>query len=70
MTKDEMTTLLRSVGCNENTVTGMSNAFDIGVEQERERVEAILLYWGERRKSIEGELLDILQEIQSGVQYQ
>lgn len=32
MTKDEMTTLLRSVSCNENTITAMENAFDLGVE--------------------------------------
>jgi len=36
MTKDEMTSLLRKRGCDENTVTGMSNAFDIGIEYERE----------------------------------
>ena len=33
MTKDEMVTLLRSVGVNENTVTAMENAFDMGFEQ-------------------------------------
>jgi hypothetical protein len=33
MTKDEMTTLLRSVGVNENTVTAMENAFEMGFEQ-------------------------------------
>lgn len=32
MTKDEMTALLRSVGSNENTITAMCNAFDIGAE--------------------------------------
>lgn len=36
MTKDEMTMLLCSVGVNENTVTAMRNAFDMGVEYERE----------------------------------
>jgi hypothetical protein len=41
MTKDEMTMLLRSVGCNENTVTAMENAFDLGVEYERERLASI-----------------------------
>jgi hypothetical protein len=35
MTKTEMTTLLRSVGVNENTITAMENAFEIGVEQGR-----------------------------------
>jgi hypothetical protein len=33
MTKDEMTTLLRSVSCDENTITAMSNAFELGFEQ-------------------------------------
>ena len=33
MTKDEMTTLLRSVGCDENTVTAMTNAYEMGFEQ-------------------------------------
>jgi hypothetical protein len=33
MTKDEMTTLLRSVGCDENTVTAMSNAYEMGFDQ-------------------------------------
>jgi len=33
MTKDEMVTLLRSVGVNENTVTAMENAFEMGFEQ-------------------------------------
>jgi hypothetical protein len=33
MTKDEMVTLLRSVNCDENTVTAMSNAYEMGFEQ-------------------------------------
>jgi len=33
MTKYEMTTLLRSVGCDENTVTAMENAYELGFEQ-------------------------------------
>lgn len=33
MTKDEMTTLLRSVNCEENTITAMSNAYELGFEQ-------------------------------------
>jgi hypothetical protein len=32
MTKDEMISLLRMVGCEEKTITAMSNAFDIGVD--------------------------------------
>ena len=37
MTKTEMTQLLRSVGVNENTVTAMENAYDLGVEFGREQ---------------------------------
>jgi hypothetical protein len=33
MTKHEMVTLLRSVNCDENTVTAMSNAYELGFEQ-------------------------------------
>lgn len=37
MTKQELTILLRSVGVNENTITAMENAYDMGVEFEREQ---------------------------------
>jgi len=33
MTKDEMATLLRSVGCDENTITAMENAYEMGFDQ-------------------------------------
>lgn len=33
MTKDEMITLLRSVNCEENTVTAMGNAYELGFDQ-------------------------------------
>jgi len=33
MTKTEMTKFLLCVGMNENTITAMENAFDIGFEQ-------------------------------------
>lgn len=33
MTKDQMVTLLRSVGCDENTITAMENAYEMGFEQ-------------------------------------
>jgi len=36
MTKDDMVQVLRSVGVNENTVVAMCNAFDMGVQHERE----------------------------------
>jgi hypothetical protein len=32
MTKDEMSTLLRGVGCDENTITAMENAYEMGFE--------------------------------------
>lgn len=41
MTKDEMVTLLRSVGVNENTVTAMENAFEMGFEQGANASEAM-----------------------------
>jgi hypothetical protein len=47
----------------------MENAFDIGVEKERSRVENILIYWGDHRKSIEGDLMDILQDVRNGAEY-
>jgi len=33
MIKHEMVSLLRSVNCDENTVTAMSNAYEMGFEQ-------------------------------------
>ena len=33
MTKDEMITLLRSVSCDENTITAMGNAYEMGFDQ-------------------------------------
>ena len=33
MTKDQMVWLLRSANCDENTVTVMSNAYEIGFDQ-------------------------------------
>jgi hypothetical protein len=41
MTKQEMTQLLRSVGVNENTITAMENAYEMGVEQGRSEFEKI-----------------------------
>jgi len=40
MTKDELVTLLRSVGVDENTVHAMSNAFEIGADWARESILA------------------------------
>ena len=41
MTKDEMVTLLRSVNCDENTVTAMSNAYEMGFEQGAQASNAL-----------------------------
>jgi hypothetical protein len=41
MTKEDMIQVLRSVGVNENTVTAMENAFDMGAAYERERCVAL-----------------------------
>jgi hypothetical protein len=38
MTKTEMTTLLRSVGVNENTITAMENAYEMGMESGRDSI--------------------------------
>ena len=32
MSKDDMIAMLRGVGCDENTITAMCNAYDLGVE--------------------------------------
>lgn len=37
MSKDELITLLRSVGVDENTVTAMCNAYDLGVEWQKKQ---------------------------------
>ena len=42
MTKAEMIQHLRMAACNENTVTGMSNAFDLGAEHERDVVCSLI----------------------------
>ena len=68
MTKEDMVQVLRSVGVNENTVTAMCNAFDMGVAHERDRAEHILTTWLEGPSS-EPEMEDILRDIKSGVRY-
>jgi hypothetical protein len=42
MTKHEMISFLRMAAVEENTVTAMSNAFDMGVENERDIVCSIV----------------------------
>lgn len=41
MTKEDMIQVLRGVGVSENTVTAMSNAFDMGAEHMREKCASI-----------------------------
>ena len=36
MTKDQFETLLRSTGCDENSIRFGVNAFEMGIEHERE----------------------------------
>ena len=68
MTKEDMIQVLRSVGVNENTVTAMSNAFDMGAANERERCEGVLHSWINSMSS-EPEMESILKDIKSGVWY-
>ena len=42
MTKHEMVSFLRMAAVDENTITAMSNAFDMGVENERDIVCSII----------------------------
>jgi hypothetical protein len=41
MTKEEMITMLRLVGCDENTITAMSNAYDLGLDFARGQLLAL-----------------------------
>ena len=66
MTKTDMTSLLRSVGVNENTITAMENAYELGVEFERARCERILHEWINSPSS-EPEMEGILEDILIGV---
>ena len=38
MTKEDMIAMLRGVGCDENTITAMSNAYDLGFEYAKENM--------------------------------
>ncbi len=39
MSKEDMISMLRGVGCDENTITAMSNAYDLGFEHAKETLE-------------------------------
>lgn len=41
MTKEDMIAMLRGVGCDENTITAMGNAYDLGVEWAKESLIAL-----------------------------
>ena len=51
MTKDEMTMLLRSVSCNENTVIAMNNAYELGFDQGA-GVAEVMKYLVEEAESV------------------
>ena len=68
MTKQEMRKLVRSMGVNENTVSAMENAYEMGVEFERARCERVLLEWINSPSS-EPEMEGILKDIQNGATY-
>jgi hypothetical protein len=48
MNKEQMITVLRSVGVNESTVTVMSNAFDLGFESAKDQAYQFALTYDER----------------------
>jgi hypothetical protein len=39
MTKEELIQMLRGLGCDESTVTAMSNAYDLGFEYAKETLD-------------------------------
>jgi orotidine-5'-phosphate decarboxylase len=41
MSKEDLIQMLRGVGCDENTVTAMSNAYDLGFEYAKETMLAL-----------------------------
>ena len=48
MNKEQMITVLRSVGVSENTITIMSNAFDMGFESAKDQSIQIALAYDEQ----------------------
>lgn len=43
MNKEQMITVLRSVGVSENTITVMSNAFDMGFDAAKDQAHQLAL---------------------------
>lgn len=48
MNKEQMITVLRSVGVSENTITVMSNAFDMGFESAKDQAIQIARAYDEQ----------------------
>jgi hypothetical protein len=48
MNKEQMITVLRSVGVSESTVTVMSNAFDMGFDSAKDQAIQIALAYDEQ----------------------
>lgn len=48
MNKEQMVTVLRSVGVSENTITVMSNAFDLGFDAAKDQAYQFALAYDER----------------------
>jgi hypothetical protein len=48
MNKEQMITVLRSVGVSESTITVMSNAFDLGFESAKDQATQIALGYDEQ----------------------
>jgi len=46
MSKEELIVLLRSVGVDENTVTAMTNAYDLGVEWQKQQQSEVNIVRG------------------------
>jgi hypothetical protein len=47
MNKEQMITLLRSVNVSENTITVMSNAFDLGFDAAKDQAYQLALAYDE-----------------------
>jgi len=41
MEKEQMVLMLKNIGCDENTVSAMSNAYDLGVEWAKQNLIAL-----------------------------
>jgi hypothetical protein len=65
MTKDEMTALLRSVSCDENTITAMGNAYELGFEQGA-NVAEVMRNLVEEAESICNQVDDEVGHIKTG----